>query len=163
DLAGTRDAPLDEEDSFVKLSPDLATARIVSPRNHALREQGDLDLGSGGPLLIPGTNKLIGGGKNGAFVLVETDTMSLAFPPRDLARVPGASPTEEPRSFQAFTNRWHPYAPAAPVCTAYFSAFATPPDCGAPEWIFDVDQNLAPNIHGGPVVWRAPDGVPRLY
>lgn len=40
-------------------------------------EIGDADLGSGGPLVIPGTNLVIGGGKTGYMYLLDRGTMQL--------------------------------------------------------------------------------------
>lgn len=55
--------------SFLKLSPTLSVLDWFTPYNFAALNAGDLDLGSSGALLVPGTNLVVGGGKNG-FVYV---------------------------------------------------------------------------------------------
>src|SRR5262249_15499323 len=42
--------------------------------------QQDLDLSSGGPMLIPGTNTLIVGGKTGVMYVLDSSSMKLKFP-----------------------------------------------------------------------------------
>jgi len=70
-------------DSIVKLTPYGS-----APRSHTVRapatpsdpdvdtlETNDADLGSGGPLLIPGSNLIIGGGKTGWMYLLDRTAM----------------------------------------------------------------------------------------
>src|SRR4029453_16397808 len=55
-------------DSFVKLRLENGAVVVkdyFTPCNERYMESIDLDLGSGGPVLIPGTNLLFGGGKQG--------------------------------------------------------------------------------------------------
>jgi len=61
-------------DSVIKLSPakGLAPVDYFTPHNQSLLAQGDIDLGSGGPMLLPGTNLLVGIGKDGVARLVNT-------------------------------------------------------------------------------------------
>src|SRR6266516_1304554 len=54
-------------DSSIKLRPDLTLADWFTPKNNAALNRADYDLGSSGPLLLPGTNLLVGGGKGGKF------------------------------------------------------------------------------------------------
>jgi outer membrane protein assembly factor BamB len=68
--------------SFIKLIPQLrggiSAAGAFSPEEQDRRlEKYDLDLGSGGPLVIPGTTLLAGGGKTGTAYLLDTKTMQL--------------------------------------------------------------------------------------
>lgn len=61
---------------FVKLTPSLQVASWFSPHNNADLGQGhgpqhDIDLGSAGVLLLPNTSRLVGGGKEGKFYLLE--------------------------------------------------------------------------------------------
>jgi len=80
-------------DSFVKLTPrgdTLVLSGSVAPTNAAQLDDRDLDLGSGGLTIIPGTKFLVGGGKTGTIFLVDGNTMSIS------------------QSFQAFTNTYHP-------------------------------------------------------
>jgi outer membrane protein assembly factor BamB len=61
--------------SFIKLSPDLQLLDYFTPYNSAVMNSGDMDLGSSGLLLIPNTNYVLGGGKQGVLYLVDTTTM----------------------------------------------------------------------------------------
>jgi outer membrane protein assembly factor BamB len=68
--------------TFVKLKPHalggISAAGAYTPEEQSRRlEKYDLDLGSGGPLLIPGTTLLAGGGKTGTAYLIDTRTMQL--------------------------------------------------------------------------------------
>src|SRR5439155_10684568 len=62
--------------SFVKLAtPSLTVLDYFTPHNFSSLNDGGLDLGSAGPLLIPGTSSLLGGGKEGVSYLVDTNNM----------------------------------------------------------------------------------------
>jgi len=58
-------------DSIVKLRPDLTLADWFSPFDTQNLNLDDNDLGSGGVLLIPNTNLLVGGGKMGKLYLLD--------------------------------------------------------------------------------------------
>ena len=62
-------------DSFVKLQPNLALADWFSPCNNADLDAHDVDLGTGGPLLIPNTGLMIGGGKQGKIYVLNRNNM----------------------------------------------------------------------------------------
>jgi hypothetical protein len=61
----------DYGDSFLKLDPHALISGVlpvtdsVTPHEQANLDKFDLDLGSGCPLLIPGTKLVLGGGKSG--------------------------------------------------------------------------------------------------
>jgi hypothetical protein len=80
---GTVD-PADYGESFLKLtnnnSGTLSVASYFIPRNWSSLNSADLDLGSAGLLLIPGTSLAISGGKGGMLYLLERDNMNR--PPR---------------------------------------------------------------------------------
>ena len=61
--------------SFIKLKPDLTLADWFAPFNTVALSNADIDVGSSGALLIPGTNLLLGGGKEGKFYLLNKDNM----------------------------------------------------------------------------------------
>ena len=67
----------DYGDSFMKLSTSsgLAVADYFTPFNQASLSSADLDLGSGGPMALTGTNLLVGIGKDGVLRLVNTLNM----------------------------------------------------------------------------------------
>lgn len=65
-------------DSFVKLrlsDSGLSVVDWFTPCNQCCLDRDDTDLGSAGPLLLPDTNLLIGGGKQGRFYLLDQDDM----------------------------------------------------------------------------------------
>lgn len=61
--------------SFVKLGPDLSIASWFTPANYQKLNALDLDLGSAGPLLIPGTGELVGAGKEGRVFLLNRSNL----------------------------------------------------------------------------------------
>ncbi|HVM46678.1 MAG TPA: hypothetical protein VMU04_01560 [Candidatus Acidoferrum sp.] len=65
-------------ESFLKLTrsgTNLVVASWFTPYNYTNLENSDLDLGSAGVLLIPGTNLAFSGGKQGKLYLVNRDNM----------------------------------------------------------------------------------------
>lgn len=64
----------DNANQFVQLSPALGFVSRFSPGDEAQRDQIDVDLGSSGPVLFPGTNILIGGDKEGRIFVLDTTT-----------------------------------------------------------------------------------------
>ncbi len=64
-------------ESFIKLNPSngLSVQDWFMPSDFASMNNGDRDLGSAGPLLIPGTSRILGGGKDGIFFLLDTNNM----------------------------------------------------------------------------------------
>jgi hypothetical protein len=59
--------------AIVKFSPDLKVADWFAPFNSQILSDADADLGSSGVLLIPDTNLLLGGGKEGKFYLLDRE------------------------------------------------------------------------------------------
>jgi hypothetical protein len=93
----------------------------------------DLDLGSGGVLLLPDANNdtlLLAGGKPGYLYLLNSQATS-------------AAPTVLPQInvFQAFFNTYVPW---------WVGHASSEPPYG-----FALDSN--PHLHGTPVYWRGPD------
>jgi hypothetical protein len=62
-------------DSMVKLSSAATTEDWFTPDDQNTLALQDEDLGSGGPLLIPNTNLLVGGGKQGILYVVDSSNM----------------------------------------------------------------------------------------
>jgi hypothetical protein len=67
-------------DSFIKLTPALSIVDWFTPSDFASLDAVDEDLGSSGPLMIPGTTTLIGAGKEGAIYLVNSGKMGHEVP-----------------------------------------------------------------------------------
>jgi hypothetical protein len=61
--------------SIVKLTPDLKLADWFAPFNGVALSAADADVGSSGTLLIPGTNLLVGGGKEGKLYLLDRERL----------------------------------------------------------------------------------------
>jgi hypothetical protein len=89
-------------ESFLKLSRSGRTLNVASwftPYNWQDLENGDVDLGSGGLLLIPGTKLAFSGGKQGVVYLVNRDSMGgLSF---------GAKDTNIVQNFQVTPDEVH--------------------------------------------------------
>lgn len=66
---------MESGDSFVKLNGNLQRQDYFTPFNQSCLNKQDIDLGSGGPLIIPGQNKLIGAGKEGRVYNLDTNNM----------------------------------------------------------------------------------------
>jgi hypothetical protein len=72
---GSWDGVQNFSESFLKFSPQLKLLDWFTPTNHFALDKADNDLNSSGATLIPGTNLVIGGGKEG--VLYSLDTRNL--------------------------------------------------------------------------------------
>ena len=72
----TADGVTNFAESVVKLDPvKLNVVDYFTPGNYQTLDQQDLDLSSSGPTLIPGSNVLIGGGKNGILYLLNSQNL----------------------------------------------------------------------------------------
>ena len=65
----------DAGSSFIKLNPDLQLIDWYTPANFRCLNQIDVDLGAAGPVLIPGSELLVGGGKEGTLFLLDRATL----------------------------------------------------------------------------------------
>ncbi len=72
---GTYDGTANFGESFIKLTNNLAITDWFTPSDFDALTAVDEDLGSSGPLMIPGTATLVGGGKEGIVYLVNTANM----------------------------------------------------------------------------------------
>ena len=61
----------------------LSPVDWFTPRDYWELSRRDLDLGSSGPVLVPGTNRLVGGGKDGRLFLLDTANMGRFHDDRD--------------------------------------------------------------------------------
>jgi hypothetical protein len=63
--------------SALKLNPaaGLSVADYFTPSDYSMLDADDLDLGASGPVSIPGTNLIAGGGKTGVMYLLSTDNL----------------------------------------------------------------------------------------
>lgn len=142
------------DESFVKLAlgpaPNygLTLASSYTVSNRAALNEGDTDLGSGGPTLLPG-GRLIGGGKQGKLYVLNSSTMAA------VQNAPTAGPVPKGGSdgFQAFVNTWHDDA-SQPVCTDVAFIGRT---CYLPRDRYEDEEMTGPNIHSSPNYWAGPD------
>ena len=130
--------PRDLRNSFVKLRATgraLNFAGVFPPTHRPELDFCDLDLGSAGPVQIPGTRKLVGVGKEGVLHVLDMDAMS------------------ESQHFQA-SFRERPNGPFQPDS-----------DKRACPRTFDFGvMYFYPHVHGSPVVWPlAQSGASLLF
>ena len=72
--------------SFIKLSTSNQTLTVAdwfTPHDQAALSAADLDLGSGGPMLFPGTNLLVGVGKTGTMYVLDRNHLGGFVPTID--------------------------------------------------------------------------------
>jgi outer membrane protein assembly factor BamB len=137
-------------DAFIKLTStanSLAFAARFQPANANDLRAGDTDLGSGGPMLLPG-GRLVGGGKDGAFYVL-----------------PQSNLTSGATGFQAFFNSFHvgptPYPYNAPPVYPTQCPLDPPvghvanadQHCWIDTALYPKGEAYGPNIHGGPIYW----------
>jgi hypothetical protein len=127
--AGGRD-PRDLSESLVHTDARLQLRNRYLATDWARMDREDLDLGSSGPLIIPETGDVVGGGKPGRIYLADHDTMALK------------------QTFKAALNVSNPGL--SPEACTYGSS---PGTNGSPTSSAD----LCPHIHSGMTYWRGPD------
>jgi hypothetical protein len=149
-------------ESFVKLelgpapSYGLSCASYYSVSNSDALNAGDTDLGSSGPLLLPGnsstkvTPRLVGGGKQGKLYVLDSGSMGPTQNPPVGGPVPGGSD-----GFQAFVNTWHNDS-SQPECMHPRTVLGT--RCNMPDHRYEEEEHSGPNIHSGVIYWNG-----RLY
>ncbi|HEY0794523.1 MAG TPA: hypothetical protein VGD64_01965 [Acidisarcina sp.] len=69
--------------SFIKLSADLKLLDYFTPYDSEALNRDDADLGSAGLLLVPGTNYIISGGKQGYLYVVDSTNMGKFDPAKN--------------------------------------------------------------------------------
>lgn len=72
---GNYDGVMSWGETVLHLTPALSVADWFTPAEYAGWTDDDLDLGSNGPILVPGTNLLIAGGKAGLVALADRTNM----------------------------------------------------------------------------------------
>jgi outer membrane protein assembly factor BamB len=126
-------------DCFLKLTLDLSLGGFFSPFNNKQLDNGDLDLGSAGPVLIPVDFKtpdndlLVGGGKEGRLYLLDPNTNLGQF-----------NPQSDSNALQDFRATFIP--------TSQGEYPHQPGDQYEDEK--DDDRDYTYHIHGSPVFWR---------
>jgi hypothetical protein len=77
---GSWDGVLNFSESILRLGPSLTLTDWFTPDNYNTLNEFDYDLGSCGLLLLPGTNLILGSGKQGILYLVNTGKMGHIAP-----------------------------------------------------------------------------------
>jgi len=72
---GNYDGVMSWGETVLRLTPTLSIADWFTPAEYATWTDDDLDFGSNGPILVPGTNLLIAGGKAGLVALIDRTDM----------------------------------------------------------------------------------------
>jgi hypothetical protein len=72
---GSWDGKVNFSESFLKLSPGLKLLDWFTPTNHFALDAKDTDLNSSGATLIPGTDLVLGGGKEGVLYLLDRNRL----------------------------------------------------------------------------------------
>jgi hypothetical protein len=123
-------------DCFVKLGPDLEILDWFTPFNTLALNDTDGDLGSGGILLLPETQLMTGGGKEGILYLIDRNHLGRFCSTCDAT----TGETHIVQSFQATAKRFDPTAPEPAMEAAGYH-----------------------HIHGSPVFWDSPNRGPVVY
>jgi Domain of unknown function (DUF5050) len=136
----------DYSDSFIKLNPQLAVLDYFRPKDAHYLDESDVDLGSAGPLLLPG-GTLVGGGKEGVFYLLDQ-----------------THPNAPLQQFQAATAA-SDALPDAIAAGLFLIGLADPATALLAIWVLQtklcgLDEH---HIHGSPVVWSSPKDGPLVY
>jgi LGFP repeat len=151
------------QDSFVKLQlapppAGLALAGSFAPNDAVTLTNGDTDLGSGGPLLLP-DSRLIGGGKQGRYYVLDQGNMTLT---QD-----SALDALGYNGFQAFINSYHNDNTKASCPAAGSAAGCDPTAAGHACYIdpkrYANGELCGPNIHGGPIFWEPNTSFGLIY
>ncbi|HTV78400.1 MAG TPA: fibronectin type III domain-containing protein, partial [Steroidobacteraceae bacterium] len=154
---------------FSVASSGISVQSFFAPSDYVSLNQGDLDLGVSGPLLIPGTSMLLNGSKTGDLYLLNTGSLG--------GEVPGN--TQIPQTFTAAAGHIHgspvyfPYSTSGPLIYVWSesdtlkafpfngsklgttpvttSSFSAPP--GMPGGVMSISSNGSQSGTG--VVWAS--------
>ena len=82
-------------ESFVRYGTNNSQTGLYTPSNWAALNTNDYDLGAGGPLLIPGTKLLLGGGKTGLVYLMGVTNSGVLQLVQSVQATPGCSASSD--------------------------------------------------------------------
>jgi len=105
---GAWDGKRNFSDSYLKLSEQLEIVDWFTPSNHEQLDDQDIDLGSGGVVLLPG-NMFVSGGKEGKLYVIHRDHLG------HFSSTPQAQASEIVQQIQATTPPMNP-TPACSDC-----------------------------------------------
>ncbi|HTQ58557.1 MAG TPA: hypothetical protein VMI94_29045 [Bryobacteraceae bacterium] len=123
--------------NFVELDPDLKVKGWFAPWNVGLLNDNnrDIDLGASGPVLLPGTQEIVGGGKQGKLYLLKLDALGGKQKfgwPFERTNPPIQVFWAARRWSPEFIYRWVPISLAA-FATGYHHIHGAPAFWGEPE------------------------------
>ena len=110
---GIWDGERNFSDSYLKLDKQLKVVDWFTPWNHADLDNYDLDLGSGGPVLLPG-QLLVGGGKDGRLFVIRSGNLG-HISSGDCSVVQELQITTLPRSSLRTCNNCYHHLHGSPV------------------------------------------------
>ena len=87
---GTWDGRNSFSDSFLKVSADLRVLDWFTPTNYEELDKRDADLNSSGAMLIPGTRRVMGAGKQGIVYMIDADHFGHLGDEHAIQRFPAA-------------------------------------------------------------------------
>jgi outer membrane protein assembly factor BamB len=122
--------------SVLKLGASLNFISAFTPANVDALTLLDIDLGSAGPMLLPGTKQLVGGGKQGRLYLLDRDGPG-GQQPHHWWREGNDPPVQYFQASRPWRISWLSWFPA----------------------LFNIGYH---HIHGSPVYWDGPKG-PMIY
>lgn len=106
-------------DSIIKLNSDLRVLDWFSPFNSEALTIADADLGSSGAMLLPGTDLVLGGGKESKFYLMHETQMGHFNPRTDDGRIAQwfyIRPPDDPRNPFGIMGATSHHIHGGPVC-----------------------------------------------
>jgi hypothetical protein len=139
-------------ESFVKLAAGAAPFYPLTLNAHyavsnwQALNNGDTDLGSSGPLLLPGS-RLVGGGKQGKLYVFDSSTLQ----PSQNGPSAGAVPAGGSDGIQAFVNSWHDDS-SQPACMIVGTLLYT--NCFLAHARYEESELTGPNLHSGIIYWN---------
>ncbi len=95
---GSYDGTTDFGDSVIRFRLEGGKIRLkdhFTPRNELELKDQDADLGSAGPSLLPDSNLLIAGGKEGRLYLIDIDKMGTSLQDFQATRMPAKKPKDQ--------------------------------------------------------------------
>lgn len=150
--AGTNDVG----NSFLKLDPSLSLIDWFTPSHHRCLSRVDADLGSAGPLLIPNSNFLVGGGKEGVVYLLNARDLGKLQPPGpDRAKSPCAGDQINGVNPPVYSFQATPLYYEGHLSHKIFVRLVGVLIPARKSWNYH-------HIHGSPVYWNSSTG-PAIY
>lgn len=142
--------------SFVKLDPSLSVIDWFTPSHYRCLNEIDADLGSAGPLLIPNSELLVGGGKEGTIYLLKRTHLGHLQP--------AAKDTATGYCSGYPINGRNPPVQSFQATRLYDENWRTNPTVRLEEKVRpDIKNWEYHHIHGSPIYWISESQGPAIY